>query len=72
MARIAGVNIPNHQHAEIALTAIYGIGRTRARVICDKAGVGYSTKMKDVSDADMESCVTKSRSSPLKVTCAVK
>ena len=32
MARIAGVNIPNHQHAEIALTAIYGIGRsTRAR-----------------------------------------
>ncbi|NLR74804.1 MULTISPECIES: 30S ribosomal protein S13 [Leeia] len=54
MARIAGVNIPNHQHAEIALTAIYGIGRTRARVICDKAGVGYSTKMKDVSDADME------------------
>jgi len=34
MARIAGVNIPNHQHAEIALTAIYGIGRPRARMIC--------------------------------------
>jgi small subunit ribosomal protein S13 len=33
MARIAGVNIPNHQHAEIALTAIYGIGRTRAQKI---------------------------------------
>ena len=32
MARIAGINIPNHQHAEIALTAIYGIGRARARV----------------------------------------
>jgi small subunit ribosomal protein S11 len=31
MARIAGINIPNHQHAEIALTAIYGIGRSRAR-----------------------------------------
>ncbi|MDD3677382.1 MAG: 30S ribosomal protein S13, partial [Thauera propionica] len=29
MARIAGVNIPNHKHAEIALTAIFGIGRTR-------------------------------------------
>jgi len=29
MARIAGINIPNHQHAEIALTAIYGIGRSR-------------------------------------------
>ena len=35
MARIAGVNIPNHQHAEIALTAIYGIGRARAQAICD-------------------------------------
>ncbi len=38
MARIAGVNIPNHQHAEIALTAIYGIGRSRAQKICDAAG----------------------------------
>ncbi|MCB6183771.1 30S ribosomal protein S13 [Leeia sp. TBRC 13508] len=54
MARIAGVNIPNHQHAEIALTAIYGVGRTRARLICEKAGVAFNTKMKDVSDADME------------------
>jgi small subunit ribosomal protein S13 len=54
MARIAGVNIPNHQHAEIALTAIYGIGRTRAQKICDAAGVVRSTKMKDLSEADMD------------------
>jgi small subunit ribosomal protein S13 len=54
MARIAGVNIPNHQHAEIALTAIYGIGRTRAQQICAAAGVGASTKVKDISDSDME------------------
>ena len=54
MARIAGVNIPNHQHAEIALTAIYGIGRTRAQKICDAAGVGRATKMKDMSDTDMD------------------
>lgn len=54
MARIAGVNIPNHQHAEIALTAIYGIGRTRARKICESANVGRATKMKDLSDAEME------------------
>ena len=54
MARIAGVNIPNHQHAEIALTAIYGIGRTRAQKICDAAGVGRTIKMKDLSDADMD------------------
>jgi small subunit ribosomal protein S13 len=54
MARIAGVNIPNHQHAEIALTAIYGIGRTRARKICEAAGVNFTTKMKDLNDSDME------------------
>lgn len=54
MARIAGVNIPNHQHAEIALTAIFGIGRTRAQKICDAAGVTRSTKIKDLTDADME------------------
>lgn len=54
MARIAGVNIPNHQHAEIALTSIYGIGRPTAQKICDAAGVVRSTKIKDVSDADME------------------
>jgi small subunit ribosomal protein S13 len=54
MARIAGVNIPNHQHAEIALTAIYGIGRSRAQKICDAAGVTRTIKIKDLSDADME------------------
>ena len=54
MARIAGVNIPNHKHAEIALTAIFGIGRTRAQQICDAAGVARNTKMKDVTDAEMD------------------
>ena len=54
MARIAGVNIPNHQHAEIALTAIYGIGRTRAQKICDAAGIGRSTKMKDLTEAEWD------------------
>jgi small subunit ribosomal protein S13 len=57
MARIAGVNIPNHQHAEIALTAIYGIGRARARQICDAGGVKYSAKIKDLSDAQMDKLV---------------
>ena len=54
MARIAGVNIPNHQHAEIALTAIYGIGRARAQAICDAAGVTRATKIKDLTDAQMD------------------
>jgi len=54
MARIGGVNIPNHQHAEIALTAIYGIGRSRARLICGAAGVSSSSKVKDLSDGEMD------------------
>jgi len=54
MARIAGVNIPNHQHAEIALTAIYGVGRTRAQKICASAGVNRSAKIKDLTETEME------------------
>ena len=54
MARIAGVNIPNHQHAEIALTAIFGIGRARAQAICSAAKVVSSAKIKDLSDSDVE------------------
>jgi small subunit ribosomal protein S13 len=54
MARIAGINIPNHQHADIALTAIYGIGRARARAICAAAGVDQTRKIKELSDAEME------------------
>ena len=54
MARISGINIPNHQHAGIALTAIYGIGRARAEAICTAAGVEKSRKIKDLSDAEME------------------
>ena len=54
MARIAGINIPNHQHTAIALTAIYGIGRSRARIICDMVGVKHSAKIKDLSDAEMD------------------
>ena len=54
MARIAGINIPPHQHAEIGLTAIFGIGRTRARKICEATGIPYSKKVKDLTDADLE------------------
>ena len=54
MARIGGVNIPNQQHAEIALTAIYGIGRSRARTICAAAGINVTTKIKDLSDTQMD------------------
>jgi small subunit ribosomal protein S13 len=54
MARIAGINIPNHQHAGIALTAIYGIGRSRAKAICVAASIEPTRKIKDLTDAEMD------------------
>jgi small subunit ribosomal protein S13 len=54
MARIAGVNIPNHQHTVIALTAIYGIGPARAKAICKATGIAPSAKIKDLSDSEMD------------------
>lgn len=54
MARIAGINIPVNKHTEIALTAIYGIGRTRAREICANAGISPSAKVKDLAESDLE------------------
>jgi small subunit ribosomal protein S13 len=54
MARIAGINIPVHKHAEIGLTSIYGIGRPTAQRICDAAGIPYSKKIKDLTDSELE------------------
>ena len=54
MARIAGINIPQHQHAEVGLTAIFGIGRPRARKICEACGIPFAKKIKDLTDADQE------------------
>ena len=55
MARIAGVNIPNNAHIVIGLQAIYGIGATRAKLICEAAGIGPSTKVKDLDESQLES-----------------
>lgn len=54
MARIAGINIPVHKHAEIGLTSIFGIGRTRSREICVAAGVIPSTKIKDLTEDEID------------------
>lgn len=54
MARIAGINLPSNKHIEIALTAIYGVGRARSQKICDAAGVERTTPVKDLSEADAE------------------
>ena len=54
MARIAGINIPPHKHSEIGLTAIFGVGRSRSRKICEACGIDYAKKIKDLSDAELE------------------
>ncbi|WP_016779042.1 30S ribosomal protein S13 [Anaerophaga thermohalophila] len=53
MARIAGVDIPTHKRGEVALTYIYGIGRSTAGKVLDKAGVSRDTKVKDWSDEQL-------------------
>ena len=54
MARIAGINIPVQKHIEIALTAIYGIGRVRAQKICAATGIAATTHAKDLDEAQLE------------------
>jgi small subunit ribosomal protein S13 len=53
-ARIAGVIIPVQKHVVIGLTAIYGIGRQRARDICASANVEPAKKVKDLTEAELE------------------
>jgi len=54
MARIAGINIPDHKHAVIALTAIYGVGRQTASEICVKVGITPSVKIKELTEEQLE------------------
>ena len=50
MARIAGVDLPKNKRLEIALTYIYGIGRSKSRVILEEAGIDFDTKTDDLLD----------------------
>ena len=54
MARIAGINIPLQKHIVVALTSIYGIGNSSAKVVCTEAGIAPDTKVKDLSEPDVE------------------
>ena len=54
MARIAGVNVSDNKHTEIALTAVFGIGRVTAQKICATVGVNKSTKIKDLNESEIE------------------
>lgn len=54
MARVAGVDIPNNKRSEIALTYIYGIGKTSAQMILAKAGIDVNKKIKDLSEDELD------------------
>ncbi len=53
MARIAGVDLPKNKRMEIALTYIYGIGRSKAREILQEAGVDLDRKTDDLADSEV-------------------
>jgi len=54
MARIAGVNLPAQKHVWVGLQSIYGIGRTRSKKVCEAAGVTSTTKIRDLSEPEIE------------------
>ena len=54
MARIAGINIPLNKHIVIALTSVYGIGRSSSQQICDAAKIDQVVKVKDLSEPEVE------------------
>ncbi|MBR5958996.1 MAG: 30S ribosomal protein S13 [Salinivirgaceae bacterium] len=55
MARLVGVDLPKNKRGEIGLTYIFGIGRSSARTILDKAEISYDTKVGDWTDAEIAS-----------------
>lgn len=59
MARIAGVNVPDRKHAVIALTSIYGIGRSRAGKICADVGIEPTAKVQTLSEEQIDAIRTE-------------
>ncbi len=53
MARVAGVDLPPNKRAQIGITYIYGVGKSRATEILDKAGIGIDVKIKDLSEDEL-------------------
>ena len=54
MARIAGVNIPVHKHIVIGVTSIYGIGRNKAKEICENSGINPTKKVSELEESELE------------------
>lgn len=61
MARIVGVDLPKNKRGEIGLTYIYGIGRSTARAILEKAQISYDVKVKDWSDENVAAIRNRDR-----------
>ena len=59
MARISGVNIVDHKHVVIALTSIYGIGRSTSLKLCQQVGINPATKVAQVTDPELETLRTE-------------
>jgi small subunit ribosomal protein S13 len=53
VARIAGVDIPREKRLEVALTYIFGIGRSRAQAVCQRTGIDVSTRVRDLTDEEV-------------------
>ena len=54
MARIAGINLPANKHTRIALTYIFGIGHTRAGLICERAGIEPARKLRELTEEELD------------------
>lgn len=54
MTIIAGSRLPDNKHVVIGLTSVFGIGRTRAKLVCNKTSINPETKVKDLSSEDVE------------------
>lgn len=54
MARVAGVDIPDNKRSEVALTYIFGVGRSSARKVLEKAGLDPNRKVKDLTEEDLD------------------
>ncbi|MDD3763854.1 MAG: 30S ribosomal protein S13 [Nevskiales bacterium] len=59
MARIAGVNIPDRKHTVIALQAIYGIGATRSKKICEATGINPTTQIRNLTEGELDQLRTE-------------
>ena len=69
-ARIAGVIIPMQKHVVIGLTAIYGVGRQRARDICDSTNIAPTKKVKDLTEAELD--ILRGEVGKLRVECDLR